>query len=283
MRGVTRNANAGPVPAIGARGPSTRGPLAAALEDAADGLRQWPQWFTLGNLEIKLRFRRSGLGPLWTAMSFAILVGALAAVYARVLGFEVRAYAPYVALGLLVWTFVATVMQEACDLFVHAAHTLKQIYLPRSGFLYRLVWRNLILFALNGVVAAAVLILCGVRPGPAAALAVPGLLLLLANLLWVGLLLALAGARFWGVGRGLQAALPIAMLVTPILWRPNGALRSLADWNPLWFAIELVRGPLLGNAPPVSVWFGSVLAAVAGGVAALLAFARWRDRIPYWI
>jgi ABC-type polysaccharide/polyol phosphate export permease len=263
--------------------PNAPSAIAAALRDLADGLRQWPQWFTLGNLEIRLRFRRSGLGPLWSSLSFAILVGALTAVYARVLGIEARAYAPYLALGLLTWTFVATILQEACEVFVHAAHTLKQIYLPRSGFLYRLLWRNLVLLALNSAIAAIVLLLCRVLLGSSSALAVPGLLLLLANLFWISLLLALAGARFWGIGRAVQAVLPIGMLVTPILWRPTPALRPLAEWNPLWFGIELVRGPLLGFPPSPGVWAGALAAAVAGCALAVAALARWRDRIPYWI
>jgi ABC-type polysaccharide/polyol phosphate export permease len=259
-------------------------PLAAALRDLGDGARQWPQWFTLGNLEIRLRFRRTGLGPIWTSLSFAILVGALAAVYARVLGLGVRDYAPYLALGLFVWTFLSTVLLEACDVFVHAAHTLKQLYLPRSAFLYRLLWRNLVLLAFNSVVVAAVLAICREPVGPEAALALPGLLLVALNLLWISLLLAMAGARFWAVGRAVQAALPIAMLVTPILWRPgSAALRPLAEWNPLWFAIQLVRGPLLGAPPAPAVWIGAALCAALGGGAALLAFSARRDRIPYWL
>jgi ABC-2 type transport system permease protein/lipopolysaccharide transport system permease protein len=261
-----------------------RSRFAAALQDLGEGARQWPQWFTLGNLEIRLRFRRTGLGPVWTSLSFAILVAALAAVYARVLGLAVRDYAPYLALGLFVWTFLSTVLLEACDVFVHAAHTLKQLYLPRSAFLYRLLWRNLVLLSFNSIVVAVVLAMCRVPIRPGAALALPGLLLLCVNLLWVSLFLAMAGARFWAVGRAVQAALPIAMLVTPILWRPGAAaLRPLADWNPLWFAIQLVRGPLLGTPTPPGVWIGATACAALGGGAALLAFAARRDRIPYWL
>lgn len=259
-------------------------PLAAALRDLGDGVRQWPQWFTLGNLEIRLRFRRTGLGPIWTSLSFAILVAALAAVYARVLGLTVRDYAPYLAAGLFVWTFLSTILLEACDVFVHAANTLKQLYLPRSAFLYRLLWRNLVLLAFNSVVVAGVLAMCRTRIGPEAALALPGLLLLAVNLLWISLFLAMAGARFWAVGRAVQAVLPIVMLVTPILWRPgSAALRPLAEWNPLWFAVQLVRGPLLGAPPPAGVWIGGALCAALGGAAALLAFSARRDRIPYWL
>lgn len=268
------------------RGPRHRSgaSAAAALDDLVQGARQWPQWFTLGNLEIKLRFRRTGLGPVWSSLAFAILVAALAIVYARVLGQGLRGYAPYLALGLLVWTLVSTILQEACDVFGQAAHTLKQLNIPKSAFLYRLLWRNLVLLSFNALVVAVVLVVCRAPLTAGALLALPGLALLAVNLFWIAFLLALAGARFWAVSRGVQAVLPIAMLVTPILWRPTmPALRVLARANPLYHAIELVRGPLLGRAPPAEIWIAALLSAIAGVALAFAALARWRGRIAYWL
>jgi ABC-type polysaccharide/polyol phosphate export permease len=262
----------------------SRSPAAAALRDLSEGAKQWPQWFTLGNFEIRLRFRRTGLGPVWTSLSFALLLAALGFVYARVLATDARTYIPWLALGLLVWTFAATILQEACELYVHAAHTLKQLDVPKSAFLYRLMWRNLVLLAFNGLVAAAALALCRVRLGPEALLALPGLLLLCLNLLWAALLLALAGARFWAASRLVQALLPVAMLATPIIWRPvTPALHRLADWNPAYWAVELVRGPLLGAAPPPAIWAAFLLLALAGTGGALILFAKLRDRLIYWL
>jgi len=264
--------------------PPVPGRVSAALGDLADGARQWPQWFTLGNLEIRLRFRRTGLGPLWTSLSFAVLLAALGFVYARVLAVDPRTYVPYLALGLLAWNFAATMLQEACELYIHAAHTLKQLCVPKTVFLYRLLWRNLVLLALNAAVAAAALALCRARIGPSALLALPGLALLSLNLLWVGLLLALAGARFWAASRAVQAALPIAMLVTPVIWRPGTpALAALARWNPLYWAVELVRGPLTGAPPAPLAWAGAAGAALAGTAVALILFARLRERLLYWL
>lgn len=258
--------------------------IASAVADLVEGARHWPQWFTLGNLEIRLRFRRTGLGPIWTALSFALLVSALSLVYSRILHLEARAYAPYLSLGLLVWLFFATAVQEACDAFVHAAAVLKQIHLPRSVFLYRLLWRNSVLFGINCVVAAVVLAICRVPLGTGALLALPGFLLLSANLFWGCFLLALLGARFWAVSRAVQASLPLAMLVTPVIWHPaQPGLLAIARWNPLYFLIELVRGPLLGAAPAPAVWIGVVAAALLGGALTLIFFSSVRRRIPYWL
>ena len=271
-------------PPIGRRGPQPGPRLRAALADAAEGALHWPQWFTLGNLDIRLRFRRTGLGPIWTTLSFSILVAAIGFVYARVLGEEVRDYLPYLVLGLFAWSFVAAVLLEACDAFVHAEQVLKQIDVPRTAFVYRLVWRNLVLLAFNLVPVAAVLAWSGAAIPPSAPLALAGLLLLCANLAWMALLLALAAARFRGVSRIVYGLLPVGMLATPVIWRPaSEELRRIVEWNPFHHAIELVRGPVLGAPPALAVWIAAAALALAGGFAALAALAAWRGRLTYWL
>lgn len=258
--------------------------LRAAIDDVVEGARHWPQWFTLGNIDIRLRFRRSGLGPLWSTLSFAVLAAALGLVYSRLFGEQVSTYLPYVVLGLFVWAFLAATLQEACEAFVAAEHALKQFYVPRSSLVYRALWRNLVLLGLNSAVVAAVLALCRVPVGPAAPLAVAGLVLLLLSLFPAALLLALATARFRAVSRIVQTGLPIGMLVTPVLWRPfTPELERIAGINPLYYAIELVRGPLLGATPPLSVWLAAAACAFALLFAALLIFGAARHRIAYWL
>lgn len=268
-------------PETGSRRPSR---LRAALDDAVEGALHWPQWFTLGNIDIKLRFRRSGLGPLWSTLSFAVLAAALGFVYSRLFGERISDYLPYVVLGLFVWAFIASTLQEACDVFVVAEHALKQFYVPRTTLVYRALWRNLVLLGLNSAVVVAVLALCGARPGPAAPLALAGIAILLLNLFPAALLLALATARFRAVSRIVQTGLPIGMLVTPVLWRPfTPELRRIAEINPLHHAIELVRGPLLGAPPPLAVWLACTGSAVILLLAGLLAFGAARHRIAYWL
>ena len=273
----------GPVLGASRRRPASR--ISAALGDIREGLLHWPQWFTLGNFEIRLRFRRTLLGPLWNTFSFAILVAALGYVYGRVLGEEVRTYLPYLALGMFTWNFIAATLQEACVAFVDASAVLKQLYIPRSVPIYRTLWRNLVLLGFNAMVVIAVLLICGT---PAAAMAVPlalaGLVLLSLNLAWIALALALAGARLRLVPRLVQTGLPITMLATPVIWRPAGeGLTRIAEWNPLYWAVELVRAPLLGEPVMAQAWAIAIAVALAGGLATLIAFSLARPRITYWL
>jgi lipopolysaccharide transport system permease protein len=258
--------------------------IGAALHDLADGARHWPQWFTLGNVDIKLRFRRTGLGPLWTTLSFAILAGALGYVYSAVFDEPIGDYLPYVVVGLFVWSFASTTLLEACNAFVDAEHVLKQLYVPRSALVYRSLWRNVALLGFNALAVAAVLAACAAPLHASALLALAGLALLFLNLAWLALVLAVVGTRFRAVSRAVQTLLPIGMLVTPVIWRPQGEqLRRIADANPLHHAVELVRGPLLGSPPTAAVWAAAALAAAVGTLLAIGLFAAARPRLPYWL
>ena len=258
--------------------------LRMALADVVEGALLWPHWFTLGNIDIKLRFRRTGLGPIWTTLSFSVLALALGVVYGAVFQEDVASYLPYVVVGLFVWGWLATTLTEACEAFIHAEPILKQLYVARTTLIYRGLWRNLVLLGFNFAAVAIVLVACRVTLPASAPLALAGLALLLVNLAWLSLLLALATTRYRAISRIVQTALPIGMLVTPVIWRPlTPRLAEFAAINPLFHAVELVRGPLLASPPGAATWLGAAAVAAMGSVAAFFIFAAARPRIPYWL
>ncbi len=62
-----------------------------------------------------------------------------------------------------------------------------------------------------------------------------------------------------------------------------GNRRFIADYNPLYHFINLIRAPLLGETPALLSWMVASLMLIFGGALSLLLFARFRSRIAYWI
>ncbi len=52
-----------------------------AVRDVAEAARLWNLCWTLGWLDIKLRYRGSMLGPFWLTLSTAVMVAALGVLY----------------------------------------------------------------------------------------------------------------------------------------------------------------------------------------------------------
>ena len=259
--------------------------LRRAIADLSDGVRRWPLWWSLANSDILLRYRRSLLGPLWITVSMAIMIGALSASYSLILHVAFRVYLPYVASGLIVWGFISSCIGDSCSIFIGNAGMIRLLALPKSALIYRCLWRNIVILAHNMVA----LLLCGPLMGLTLDWmmvgVLPGFFLLVMNLTWMMLLLAILCARFRDVMQIVGCILQITFLVTPILWKvePGSVLAEVSACNPIYLLIEIIRSPLLGHWPSASAWQGTLVCAAAGWAVTLVLFARYRWRISYWV
>ena len=156
---------------------SAREPLptvTSAADDLLDGLRQWDLWGRLGWLEIKRRYRRTMIGPFWSAISLGAFVLALGGVGAGLWSKEVKDYLPFLAAGMVVWVFMSAVITESCVLFISSTSLFRQMRFNYSVLAYALVYRNFVVFLHNMLVYIVIfLIYSPGKIGPALVLAVP--------------------------------------------------------------------------------------------------------------
>ena len=249
------------------------------------GVRAWQLWLTLGWNDIGMRYRRSTLGPLWITLSTGILVVSLGILYSQIFQTDIRTYLPYLALGFIVWGFLSTTINESCVAFTESERIIKQIKIPFSVFVLRVVWRNFIVLMHTIILYIPIAIFFRILPDFAALLVLPGLAILYINLVWVGLIIAVLSTRFRDISQIVTSVMQIAIFATPVMWQVS-SLRDhtlIADVNPLYHWLELVRGPLLGEIPSILSWSVSIGTAVLGTVLALLLLRRASRRIAYWL
>ena len=113
-----------------------------AIRDVSDGTRLLPLAWTLGWLDIRLRYRGSMLGPLWLTLSTGIMVGALGYLYAGIFHIDVHDYLPYLALSLVLWGFLASVVSESCTAFTESEGIVRAVRMPFFLFAARLLIRT---------------------------------------------------------------------------------------------------------------------------------------------
>lgn len=75
-------------PVTGEVPPSRSVTLSAAWSDLKRGFAQRELWLALGWQDIKQRYRRSTLGPLWITISRAVMAIALALLYSQLFGID---------------------------------------------------------------------------------------------------------------------------------------------------------------------------------------------------
>lgn len=267
---------------------STLVPLVTSgRDDLIRGLWRRDLWGRLGWLEVKRRYRRTVIGPFWSAVSLAIFIAALGIVGAGLWHQQLAEYVPFLAAGMVVWVMISTLLNEAGTLFIGSAGIFRQARFDYSILAYALVWRNLIAFLHNLLVyLVAVLALAPQLITPIIILAIPGLGLVLLNLAWIGLLLGTFCLRFRDMQQLIASLVQIAMFVTPIFWPPE-SLHGLThllfvDFNPLYHVIDIARAPLIGRVPALESYGVALGIAVVGWGVTYVVFSRFRRRIAYW-
>ena len=213
---------------------------------------------------------------------FAVaLVGTL---YGGLFGRPLAEHLPYVAAGLVVWNLLPGFVGDGCRVFLDARGIVRQVAVPLSLQVYRMVWRNVLAFGRNAVLLLAAAASFGLLPDGSGWLAVAGLAVVCANGAWAGLALGVLTARFRDVQPLADNLMRLAFLATPIVWTP--ALLPdrgwLVAWNPFHHLVEVVRAPLLGEAPAAGSWVAVGPLTAGGWVATVVLYARRRGRIAFW-
>jgi lipopolysaccharide transport system permease protein len=265
-------------------GPATR--HAEALRDLRETGLLWRLCWTLGWLDIKLRYRGSVLGPFWLTLSTAIMVGAMGVVYATLFKMNLRDYLPFLALSIVLWNFLSALVSDACVGYTSSEAMIRSVRMPFILYAARIVLRNVLILGHNLLVIVAVFALLSTWPGFAAVLTLPGFALWLVDGLALTTILGALGARFRDIPPIVVSMLQMAFFVTPVIWKPELAgakLQWLLPINPFFALLECVRGPLLGKIPSAAVYGSALAYSVLLWAAAWFLFARVRGRIAFWV
>jgi len=261
------------------------GALPAFVRDVREGMGAWRAWTALAFLDIKHKYRRSVLGPLWITISMFVLILGIGLLYSQLFRMDLREYLPYIALGDIVWIYISTTIQEGCGTFTASENLIRSMRLPMTLHVMRLVTRMFIVFLHGAIAYLPFMIFLKIEPQLVWLLAFPGLILIVLTTIPVTALFGLLSARFRDLQPAIANFMQLGFFMTPIIWKAEmlGPHRWVADINPLYHFIQIVRQPMMGEVPAaLSYWY------VAGFTAAcyLIAIpflAANRHKISLWV
>jgi ABC-type polysaccharide/polyol phosphate export permease len=264
--------------------PVAQSQSSAAWSDLVAGVEKNWLWMTLAIQDIKLRYRGSLLGPFWLTISTVVMVASMGVIYSTLFDISPRTYLPYLAIGLILWGYISAAISEGCQTFLGAEGIIQTVPLPYSVHAYRVVFRNLIVLAHNVVIIPIGLLIFQIPVGWRIFEIVPALILYSINGVWISTFFGMLSARFRDVPPIVANFTQILFFLTPIIY-PVAALgkwRAIADFNPAFAAIDVIRAPLLDVTTSDYSWAILVATTVLGCVGTFFIFARFRARIAYW-
>lgn len=262
-----------------------------AFDDLVDGWKSDQLWLQLGWQDIKQRYRRSTLGPFWITIATGVMAVALGLLYSLLFKEELSYFLPHVTLGLILWGFIAGCIQDGAQVFIANEGLIKQLPAPLSVHVYRLVWRQTLFLAHNMIIYIIMLIIFRPHLGWDALLFFPALLLFLLNGVWVAMFFGIISTRFRDVAPLVDSLVQLCFYMTPIVWTTHTLYANetmsqrarLAEINPLYHYLEIIRSPLMGIDVPAYHWYIVLGFTVVGWALMLLVMKKARGRVSYWV
>jgi ABC-type polysaccharide/polyol phosphate export permease len=261
-------------------------PHRVAWLDVVAGMCAIDIWGRLGWRETKRRYRRTVFGPFWTTVGLAVFVTTLGLVWANLWDRDPKSYLPYLTSGMVCWVMLSTICMDGCVSFIVSEKLLKQLRISYTLLACANVWRNAVLFFHNLTIYVFVCLYAGLAITWATLLVIPGFGIFCLNAVWITLLLGTLCTRFRDVQQLVGTLLQISLFLTPIFWSPDqlkGRIVILAQLNPLYHLIAIIREPLLGKAPDLSHWFIAIFITIIGWTVTIRMLTKFRPRIVYWL
>jgi len=155
--------------------------------------------------------------------------------------------APRLAVGLSIWTLISASLIEATSLYEDDKSLLLNTTITEKSLIYRLIWRNFIIFAHNALVVILVFVISGNYSPFEIVYLVPIALLTSVALLYP--IVLFAQSVYWMPD--LRAVLPpfiqFCFFLTPVLWEPptSGPGKLLLELNPAAWFLHFSQGIIL--------------------------------------
>lgn len=223
---------------------------------------------------LKVRYRRSAIGFLWTMLHPLIMMLVLSIVFSQVFRVQVPNYALYALAGIVFWQFFSQTVTSCLHSLRGNARLLTKLPIPKAVFPIATVLSGLLNLAFALVPLLGIAIATGLAPTAAIAFLPIGILVVAVMALGAGLLLAPLSVIFSDTVEVITIVLSLLLYLTPVFY-PRSIVPDRLQWavhlNPLAAALEVFRAPIVDRTLPAAADV-----AIAGAAAIiLLAVGSW--------
>lgn len=210
--------------------------------------------FLLGELvkkEIKLKYRRSYLGIVWTLLEPLLTTVVLTFIFSKLMGRNEYAYPVYILTGRLLYTFFSNSTKAAMKSIRSNGAMIKKVYVPKYIYPFSSILSNYIIFLISLIILFFAALIFKVAPTLyLLQIAIP-LITLLVLSMGVGMILATMAVFFRDLEYLWNVALTLIMYASGIFYHVESLKLGEKTWvfqlNPLYIIIENFRDAVFGR------------------------------------
>lgn len=218
--------------------------------------------------DIKIKYRRSVLGVLWTLLNPLLMMIVLSIVFSNLFKFDVENFPLYLLSGQVIFNYFSSSTTSSMSAITDNASLIKKIYIPKYLFVLARTASSFINLLASFVALLLVMIAMRAEMHYTVVLVVIPIVLLVIFSLGIGLILAAVVVRFRDIMHLYSVFITALMYLTPVIYPLNILpewIRRIVLLNPITNYLVMFRDVMLNNSfPEMSyVVIGVIEAAVA--------------------
>lgn len=265
------------------------------MKQFIDNFRKY--MYLLGELvkkNIKLKYRRSYLGMLWTLLEPLFTMIVLSVVFGSLLGrdnsdpaFNGVPFPVYVLTGRLLYSFFSSATNSAMKSIRSNSAMIKKVYIPKYIYPFSGIFSNFIIFLISLVVLVGVMIFFVINGSYQAPingymlLSLVSLLNLFVLACGVGLILSTLCVFFRDIEYLWSVCLMLIMYCSAIFYFASGlgeTMQTVIKLNPLFGVIHNFRRALFGQPFDMTLFIYTSVFAIGSLVVGLYVFYKKQDK-----
>ena len=268
---------------------------AAALVDVYGAFKNVSISFKLALFEIRDKYARSGIGPVWGLFINLFLIAGYYAVGQFIFKVENNTsyYLCHVATGIIFWQYIVSAWGESTNAISSNINLLNNQFMHKSSLL------NVVFFKQSLILAYSIplLLLCQFTLGVFHTEPTKVILLFFSIFINLGLVYCFC-FPFFGIWMVLKARYndmiyivtvltQLLFFITPVIWIPPSSeeigFKLITLGNPFYHILALLRSPFMGEFAPSEVYIGiGIFILIAWLIFAMI--YRWaHSQIMYWV
>ena len=267
--------------------PATLDPNSKSIEKSSR-MRTWIDLtFLLVTRDLRVRYRGSFLGYLWSMMNPMLYMGILTFVFSHLMKVQIENFAAFVLSGIMIWNMFSQSLSIGVNSIVANGSLLKKVRVPAALFPAASVLSVLINFILALGPYLIVSLFLGVNISPWI-LALPIFLVPYVFFIYgIALFLGTLNVRFRDIGHVLEPLLLMIFYASPIIYQTSQLpqkYQTIAGLNPISQFLEQIRSIMFfGVAPEPQGFIVMCILAVGSLVLGVYTYRSQKNTFIYHI
>ena len=256
------------------------------LIDFKEGISLYRIWNRWAWLETISSYRRSKLGSFWLTINLFVMVFGMGGVFSILWNVPIKEYLPYVAISILLWSIISTMINEGCTIFMSVSGQILNRNNPLSLYVFKFIWKQVINTLHIIIVPFCVFLVFGKSFNGYIFISLFGFFIIYIAGFFAAILLGMFSLRYRDAPMIVANIMQICFFLTPIFWDASqltGRKTIIADLNIFYHFLEVARAPFFGNPATFTNYAVCFTTIFILFNMTLIVWRLHRNKIPFYI